>query len=530
VLTSTGPVNVGGTTLAAGNASAYVLLLSHGRMNLAAPINAGTVWPGAGIQVAGGELDINGLLTVRGTLRMNAGDVIGGAIVLKGDGLITGEGKVASSIFAGTDTTVSIVADGGPLSLGSDAAGVDVVLRGHLDIGSESVTIVDPDTAVVGNISIGGGDLYLPIGVGLLEAGQRIVGDGIIHGSLISHGILVADGAPLQFGGTLYGTGQGAGGNLFQFLDGGGFEGTGTIAAKVLGEPGSVIRATGPLTLGNPVLPGSVIIGGRLESVGPYLLTLRSLNGIDINGVLSLNRTIVTSAFQTININSGGRLEGTGTVSSLLSLRGTIAPGNSAGKLTLSGLSMTNGRYEADLGRHATAEGDTVSVNKVATISGTLALHRLLTCSAAPGDSFKVLECDSLSGTFSTVTLDGAPLAGEFVIAYSNKGVWAIAQQTILDAGGGHPGTPQSLRFAPIGSPGSRPGVELALPEATRVRITVFDLQGREVARAYDGALAAGTHRFDVARDLGGAGIYFVRAVVGEGRRDVRTARIVRTR
>jgi hypothetical protein len=72
--------------------------------------------------------------------------------------------------------------------------------------------------------------------------------------------------------------------------------------------------------------------------------------------------------------------------------------------------------------------------------------------------------------------------------------------------------------------------VEFALPREARVRVSVLDLQGREVALLADGVLPAGRYQRswgDGAQHRPAAGIYFVR-LAADGRTWVR--RIVRIR
>jgi hypothetical protein len=69
---------------------------------------------------------------------------------------------------------------------------------------------------------------------------------------------------------------------------------------------------------------------------------------------------------------------------------------------------------------------------------------------------------------------------------------------------------------------------EFALPRESHVRVSVIDLQGREIAVLADGTFPAGRHAgsWDAGKSAP-AGIYFVRMVVA-GRSWMR--RLVRTR
>src|SRR5690606_39241789 len=62
---------------------------------------------------------------------------------------------------------------------------------------------------------------------------------------------------------------------------------------------------------------------------------------------------------------------------------------------------------------------------------------------------------------------------------------------------------------------GERAEVAFALPSAERVRLAVYDVLGREVARLVDGEREAGTHRVAFEASALPAGVYVVRLVAG---------------
>jgi hypothetical protein len=545
VLTLTGALNVAGTTLAAGN-DGSVLVANDGVLNLNAPLVAGTVWPSASgigdLEVFNnGRVNLAGALVVRGRLSVIGGAVVGGTIALRGDGTIAGEGSVQSGILGGADTTVSVaVTDypGAQLEIGREAPGGDVLMRGTLEVGGASVTVHDPDSAIVGVVQLAGGDLHLPAGGGVIEPDKRLVGDGTVHGPLVNRGYLISSGASgLRFAGTLYGTGQGVGGDQLVFLSGGGFEGAGMIDAKVQADSGSLIRATGTLIVGKANISDALVLNGRIET-GANQVVLYSFGPTDIRGELALDGGRVSghSSF-TMNVDLGGRVEGRGRLAQLVNVydSGTLAPGTSAGRLELETGFLLNpaGVLEVELGNHAAGEADTLTVTGGATLAGDLALRRLPTFAAAAGDSFKIIDCYWRGGTFADITLDGAPLAGEMEVHYSDTGVWVVVRQTAVGVGGGgvSPGGVDRLQLASRNSPGPHPGVELALPSGASVSLSVYDVTGRRVAWLSDGMLAAGRHRFDLPRDLQGAGMFFVRAVVDDGTKEwVGTARLTRIR
>lgn len=535
VLNLTGPLNVGGSSLAGGN-SGHVALGVGSVLNLLAPIDAGTIWPasvGANQLAVTGHVNMTGRLWVRDQLWMLNGYVVGGSVALRGNGFITGNGKVQSAILAGADTTVSISATG-PLEIGRDEAGGDVLMRGTMSEGGYWLTVHDPDSAVVGNVIMTGGYLFLPAGGGVIETGKRVVGEGEIDGPLVNHGYLISQGAfGLRFGGTVYGTGQGAGGDLIRFLDGGGFEGSGTIDAKIQADAGSLIRATGELHLGKAGLSDALILKGRIEAgARPLHLTNNDTTIVDGQLVLDGSGVLVIGGIPPV-IGANGRLEGRGSIGPGLVVNGAIAPGHSAGRLYVVGpVVFDQGTFEAELGNHATAEHDTLVVFGPVTLAGNLALRRLGSYAAAPGDSFQILDCESLAGVFTSVTLDGAPLAGQVEVHYATNGVWIVVPQT-LDVPRDPPALAPvlALQLAPLASPGQRPGVELALPGSAGAVVRAYDITGREVGVLWEGELSPGRHRFELSGDRTSTGVYFVRAWIDDrDGRTVKTVRVVRVR
>lgn len=531
-----GPLNVGGSTLFGGSRGQASVGIGS-VLNLLSPIDAGTLWngPSGPNQLAiAGRLNLTGRLTVRDQLFMADGEILGGSIALRDSGLIVGDGTVQSAILAGTDTTVTITATS-QLEIGRDAAGGDVLMRGTTNVGSTYLFVHDPDSAVVGNVIIDGGSLSLPSGGGVIETGKRLFGEGSVYGPLVDHGYLISQGASgLRFGGTLFGTGQGAGGDLFRFLAGGGFEGSGTIDAKIQADAGSLIRATGALYLGKAGLTDALILKGRIEA-GANSLHLTNSDTTIVQGQLVLDgaNVLAIGGFSPY-IGNGGRLEGRGNIGPGLVVNGTVAPGHSAGRLDVNGpCTFGLGIFEAELGDHAATEHDTLVVFGPVALAGNLALRRLSSYAASPGDSFQILVCEALAGTFASVTLDGAPLAGEFEIHYAANGVWIVVAQPTVDVPRDPPGSAPvfALQLAPMASPGQRPGIELALPTAAAAIVRAFDITGREIGMLWEGELGAGRHRFELTGDRAGAGVFFVRAWIDDRNgRVVKTVRLVRLR
>lgn len=536
-LNLSGSLNVGGT-LASDLGLGGLIVRDDATVNLTAPLVAGNIWPGNILSVSpGAVVNMTGVLTNRGFLTLGGGRVSGGIVQLRDAGRISGEGVVEAGISTfPADTTTSLLLSGA-LSIGRDAPSGHVLFRGLASLGSEVLAITDPDSAVLGRVAINGGSLKFLSGTGVIEAGGRLYGTGDVAGDLTLRGFAQSIGAAgLSFFGTVRGPGQGMWGDLFRFQPGSVFEGGGLIDASVRVDSGAVVRATSGLELGLGAVVNSLTLDGVIET-GVHTVRLRNGNNVTVVGELVLGggQVLLGGGAATLNVATDGGIRGRGTVNAPLTVGGTLAPGFSAGRLRVTGpFTLANaGTYVAELGDHATGECDTLSAQNNATLFGHLDVQLLPSFAAAAGDSFRILECTALAGTFSSVTLHGQPSAGWIAVTYRPNGVWVKVLANALDVGEGPraDGTPATLRFAAVGSPGANVALELALPATANARVRVYDVSGRQVAAPLDGTLVAGRHRFEISRTLPGAGMYFARVELGDGAgRVVRTVRLVHTR
>ncbi|MCP3935561.1 MAG: hypothetical protein GY708_09350, partial [Actinomycetia bacterium] len=156
------------------------------------------------------------------------------------------------------------------------------------------------------------------------------------------------------------------------------------------GGPGSLLKTgTGTFTLNgdNTYTGGTTIDGGTL---------------------FANNTSGSATGTGAVNVNSGGTLGGTGSVGGTVNNDGVIAPGTSAGILTVGNVVFESGStFDVELagnGGVAGADFDQLFVTSTATINGgTLDLSYINAFTAAPGDSFVILDAGTLSGTFDTV-------------------------------------------------------------------------------------------------------------------------------
>ena len=121
------------------------------------------------------------------------------------------------------------------------------------------------------------------------------------------------------------------------------------------------------------------------------------------------------------------------------------------------------------------------------------------------------------SGTYTMISVVGQPVASQFAggtLGQLQHRAQAAQQRASLDEAAGVPSAyALSSNYPNPFNPETR--IEVAVPEASRVELVVYDVLGREVARLIDGEVAAGRHEvvFD-GRGLA-SGLYVYRMVAG---------------
>ncbi len=191
------------------------------------------------------------------------------------------------------------------------------------------------------------------------------------------------------------------------------------------------------------------------------------------------------------------------------------------GDLTLSSLSTTVIR----IGSAASGERDSLEADGAANIDGVLELVSIAGNEPAQGDTITVLEAGSVSGTFASVTLDGMDASGEVGVLYSATDVKVVILQSTAVGDPTPSASPTALRFAAT-MHGGASWLVLDLPSAARVRVTVYDVSGREIARLADDTYPSGG-RFEFPMPSVASGMYFARARIDAGTgRIEKTARV----
>jgi autotransporter-associated beta strand protein len=161
------------------------------------------------------------------------------------------------------------------------------------------------------------------------------------------------------------------------------------------------------------MLSGLITNGGLIKA-GPGTLALSANNTYGLGtvvgaGVLLANNGTGSVGTGTTVVVSGATLGGTGVVGGAVVNLGTVAPGTSAGRLSV------QGAYEQRGGATLAVEIADSSTHDVLAVAGTATLAGTLTVTTngftpVAGNSFTVLTASAVSGTFDTTNVP--PLGG----------------------------------------------------------------------------------------------------------------------
>ncbi|MEQ8835296.1 MAG: hypothetical protein RID07_00665, partial [Lacipirellulaceae bacterium] len=267
-------------------------------------------------------------------------------------------------------------------------------VEGTLDLGSNSLTVESATPLNLGNLTLLDGGTLTANSVAALGAGESIVGSG-------------------------------------------------TINARFSGEAGSLVRATGDLTIGTVNSTSGFYTRGDLD-VGPHTVTLLdtdqavlgtetqlgessaagtlvSDNGLIVDfgnnvsgfGTLSsqnttaqavINNGTITGNDASEQITTTGYVKGVGTFDFVL-FNGTFAPGLSPAALDVGTVELSNSsKLEIELGGLSPGSGyDQLNSDATLQLEGGLVVEFLPGFQASPGDSFTILTAaGSVLGTFDT--------------------------------------------------------------------------------------------------------------------------------
>jgi|GEM_PF-3994882 len=216
----------------------------------------------------------------------------------------------------------------------------------------------------------------------------------------------------------------------------------------------------------------------------------------------------------TLVYTPSGVIGGIGTFPSQLTNSGVLSPGDSAaapGALAIAGsFTQTNtGILEIDIGGTGEGEYDVLAVTEEASLGGSLRLRLTGGYELHEGDVFHVVRAGRIIGAFENVE---APEDAGFEITYTDTSVMVV-----VTTGVGTERLAEEQPYVTVLLPNypnpfeTETLISIDLPKPAWVRLSVFDLNGREVARLVDEFRTAGRHTV-VFRDADlASGIYLYR-------------------
>jgi hypothetical protein len=478
--TGAGTNRVAGSAVFTGTMhTANLLLQSGGYTGSGAVLDGPTAWTGGQFQggwtnKAGSTLTVGdgafkyldgAAFTNDGTIAWNTSN----ALYLQGGAVLTNNGLFVSSAGA------TLANNGGaqPMLLNT-AGGVLRSNGGTLHVGNVLRNQGGELAATAGN-----GIRYT--GGGVFDAGTRFTGAGshVVAGASTWRGAITAAGNLVLESGTQTGDGvvlSGAaafnGGPLqgtWQFAPGSVVTG-GDGAFKYVDGNGTVVDNRGTLIWATT---NALYVQGSSQLLNAGTIELRTDTSFVNNGgaPLFLNTGLIrkTQGAGTFNIGNGlsfdnqgtvdvrsgtlalpnnfvnnGRLMGTGTFTATGSIvnAGHVAPGASAGTLTIGTSFTQTAAGFLDIELESLASHDLLLVNGPVTLGGTLAVSCLGNCVLGVGDEVVVLDYTGSRGasTFASLTMSGFA-SGAFTTIYDDVNTRVLLRVTEMTTPVPEPGT-----------------------------------------------------------------------------------------
>lgn len=340
---------------------------------------------------AGAEVDVR---SAHGSFRVGHTSGATGTLTVEAGGRVKAASGIVGDI-AGSTGTMTLKGAGSRVDLAGDSYGFGAFLvvaaagTGTLDVTDGATLSIQASAAApYGGIAVGG---TRTMGAG--ESG----GTGTVN---------VSNGARILVGGdsgTHVKLGSYSGGSAVMHVTGGGQVIVGRpLDAALPGDESGFYVANGPGASGVAVVrgEGSVIDAGGFFGVGIGVDKV-SEGGTAVLTVRDGGRVIADE----IRIGADGVVNGNGTLQGdVVNAGGILAPGNSPGRLTITGDLVSSGRIEIEVAGLGDGEFDVLDVHGAVNLSGST-IAFLFTGGFVPqaGDAF-----DFLTGTTSVAPLAGA--------------------------------------------------------------------------------------------------------------------------
>jgi len=282
---------------------------------------------------------------------------------------------------------------------------------------------------------------------------------------------------------------------------------------------GHVQLAGGMLRLpnGGHVRVGDLLEGwGRIEGDVLDDGTVAANGGaptMDLAGHLTCLGGAITGT--SLNVLPAGRVSARGSIAGSIRLGGALDMGPAPALLTLQGATtiLSTNAITMRVGSRASHLQDSLAFGQSVSLAGVLDLRTIQANPPAAGDTLFLITAPSITGTFSSVTLNGG-VANSFVQAVYQPGrvIVVVLKNTAGVDPGVPPPAPQALSFAALGDPRNEV-LALDLPAPASVRAELFDVTGRRVMTLERGVVEAGRHRYALESSLE-SGLYFARAEI----------------
>ncbi|MGE0351554.1 hypothetical protein, partial [Hydrogenophaga sp.] len=331
---------------------------------------------GAGFDNTGGTVEV----ADNSSLRLEAGTLKGGTLAGFGNGALAGTGAgilsdvtLTGALQVAQNNAVGLtgsITNNGTLSVNGAASFAQLLVVDAVTLGGTGETVLaDSAQSVIDGNNTGNTDVLTIAAAHTVRGGGRLGGLGTNDLKVINQGTVRADAAS---------------------------------GMRVNVEAADGFRNEGRVEVVN----GSNMI----FQAGSSLLQAGAATAVtQVNGTL-------TSSLVDLQ---AGTLLGSGTVIGNVVNAAHVAPGNSAGVLTVTGAytQALGGVLDIELG--SLAEFDLLAVTGSATLDGTLALHCLGACEFTVGDSVTILDAtaNNLVGEFFGLALFGFATGG-FEIVY----------------------------------------------------------------------------------------------------------------
>lgn len=186
------------------------------------------------------------------------------------------------------------------------------------------------------------------------------------------------------------------------------------------------LGGAGNLRIEKPVINNGALVGGLVKD-GTGTVTLAAVNTFTGPTIVSNGTFVLEGQLDAggITVASAGTLAGTGTVASLVTSDGTVAPGTSAGSLTAIDYNQNaGGTLTLEIGgTTAGFQYDQFIVANAATLSGTVTVQLINGYVPTTNDVFDVLTATSVTGAFTATNLPALSGGDTWVVTYLPNGV-----------------------------------------------------------------------------------------------------------